>query len=109
MYVHHEDVRRAQPDWRPRAIDPGLSDALWNTVRRTSRLALRRFPAAVVIESPGAAARCTRRRAGGPEVCLRGRPAELAMFLTGRQAVADVALTGPDELVDRLRNARLGV
>jgi hypothetical protein len=31
------------------------------------------------------------------------------MFLTGRQQVADVALTGPDELVERLRNARLGV
>jgi uncharacterized protein (TIGR03085 family) len=107
MYVHHEDVRRAQPNWRPRAIDPGLETALWNTVRRTSRLALRKFPAALVIDSPdhGRASAGT----GGPEVSLRGRPGELAMFLTGRQQVADVALTGPDELVERLRNARLGV
>jgi uncharacterized protein (TIGR03085 family) len=126
MFVHHEDVRRAQPGWRPRAIDPGLSEALWTTVRRTSRLALRRFPAAVVIEKaePGATgggrASTGGGRAspggdrvsagtGGTEVCLRGRPAELAMFLTGRQSVADVTLAGPDDLIDRLRTAKLGV
>lgn len=117
MYVHHEDVRRAQPGWRPRAIDPGLSEALWNTVRRTGRLALRRFPAAVVIEKvnpdKGGADKGGGDRvsagAGGTEVCLSGRPAELAMFLSGRQSVADVALAGPDDLIDRLRNARLGV
>jgi uncharacterized protein (TIGR03085 family) len=107
MYVHHEDVRRAQPNWRPRAIDPGMETALWNTVRRTSRLALRKFPAALVIESPGHGRASA--GAGGPEVSMRGKPGELAMFLTGRQQVADVALTGPDELVERLRNARLGV
>jgi uncharacterized protein (TIGR03085 family) len=113
MFVHHEDVLRAQPGWRRRAIDPGLSEALWKTVRRTSRLALRRFPAAVVIEkvTPGAAGETDRVSvgAGGTEVCLSGRPAELAMFLTGRQTVADVTLSGPDELIDRLRKARLGV
>jgi uncharacterized protein (TIGR03085 family) len=107
MFVHHEDVRRAQPNWRPRAIDPGLSTALWNTVRRTSRLALRKFPAAIVIESPDHGR--VSAGSGGPEVSLRGRPGELAMFLTGRQEVADVALTGPDELVGRLRKAHLGV
>jgi uncharacterized protein (TIGR03085 family) len=107
MYVHHEDVRRAQPGWRTRAIDPGLATALWNAVRRTSRLALRKFPAAIVIEAPGQGRLSA--GTGGREVLLSGRPGELAMFLTGRQQVADVALTGPDELVERLRNARLGV
>jgi uncharacterized protein (TIGR03085 family) len=53
MYIHHEDVLRAQPGWRPRAIDPGMSESLWGVVRRTGRLALRRFPAAVVIDAPG--------------------------------------------------------
>jgi uncharacterized protein (TIGR03085 family) len=107
MYVHHEDVRRAQPNWRPRAIDPGLATALWNTVRRASRLALRKYPAAIVIEAPDHGR--VSAGAGGPEVSLRGRPGELAMFLTGRQEAADVALTGPDELVERLRKAHLGV
>jgi uncharacterized protein (TIGR03085 family) len=107
MYIHHEDVRRAQPDWRPRAIDPGLSEALWSVIKRTARLSLRRFPAAVVVEAPGhdrvAAG------AGGPEVRVSGKPEELAMFLSGRQAVADVTLSGPDELMERLRTAKLGV
>jgi uncharacterized protein (TIGR03085 family) len=107
MYVHHEDVRRAQPGWRPRAIDPGLATALWNVVRRTSRLALRRFPAAVVIESPDHDRISA--GAGGTEIGLRGRPGELAMFLTGRQDAADVTLAGPDELTTRLRGARLGL
>jgi uncharacterized protein (TIGR03085 family) len=107
MYVHHEDVRRAQASWRPRAVDPGLETTLWNNARRLSRFALRKFPAALVIEAPDHGR--VSAGAGGPEVSLRGRPGELAMFLTGRQQVADVALTGPDELVERLRNARLGV
>jgi uncharacterized protein (TIGR03085 family) len=107
MYVHHEDVRRAQPNWRPRAIDPGLEKALWNAARRSGRFALRKFPAALVIESPDHGR--VSAGSGGPEVSLRGRPGELAMFLTGRQQVTDVALTGPEELVERLRNARLGV
>jgi uncharacterized protein (TIGR03085 family) len=107
MYVHHEDVRRAQPSWRPRAIDPGLEKALWNTVRRTSRLALRKFRGAIVIEAPDFGR--VSAGAGGPEVSLRGRPGELAMFLTGRQQAADVALAGPDDLVERLRTAHLGL
>ena len=107
MYIHHEDVRRAQPGWRPRGIDPGLSEALWTVVRRTSRLALRRFPAAVVIDAPGHERISA--GAGGPEVSITGKPEELAIFLSGRQQAADVALAGPDDLVERLRSAKLGV
>jgi hypothetical protein len=40
---------------------------------------------------------------------VRGRPAELALFLAGRQAVADVELSGPDDLLGRLRTAKLGL
>jgi len=107
MYIHHEDVRRAQPGWKARAIDPGLAAKLWARVRGTPRLILRKFPAAIVIESPDYGRVAA--GAGGPEVSLRGAPGELALFLTGRQAVADVTLAGPDELVERLRNARLGI
>jgi uncharacterized protein (TIGR03085 family) len=107
MYVHHEDVRRAQPGWRPRHLDPGLEEAIWRRMRGLSRLALRRFPAAVVIEWPEHERSAAGR--GGPEVRLRGRPGELAMFLTGRQAVADVEVTGPIELIERVKQARLGV
>ncbi|GIJ52015.1 TIGR03085 family protein [Virgisporangium aliadipatigenens] len=107
MYIHHEDVRRARPGWKARAIDPGLSEKLWGRVRGTGRLSLRKFPAAVVIEWPGHGR--VSAGAGGPEVTLTGEPSELVLFLTGRQAHADVALTGPDELTGRLRSARLGI
>jgi uncharacterized protein (TIGR03085 family) len=107
MFIHHEDVRRAKPGWRPRAIDPGLSEAIWSVVRRTGRLALRRFPAAVVIEAPEHER--VSAGTGGPEVTITGKPEELAIFLSGRQQAAEVALSGPDELVERLRSAKLGV
>jgi len=106
MYIHHEDVRRAQPRWRPRALDPGLEEALWHRLRSTATLVLRRFPAAVVLEWPDHGRASA--GAGGPELKVRGRPGELAMFQSGRQAVADVTLTGPDELVAKLKRARLG-
>lgn len=106
MYIHHEDVRRAQPKWRPRALDPALEKALWDRVRRTSRLALRRFRAAVVLEWPEHGRSAA--GAGGPEVCVSGRPGELTLFLSGRQTVADVTVTGPEEVVERLKRARLG-
>jgi uncharacterized protein (TIGR03085 family) len=107
MYIHHEDVRRAQPKWRPRALDPGLEAALWRRIGRTAKFALRRFPAAVVVEWPAKGRLAA--GAGGPEVSVSGKPGELALFLSGRQAVADVTLTGPDEVVARLKAARLGI
>ncbi|GAA3067912.1 hypothetical protein GCM10020000_60350 [Streptomyces olivoverticillatus] len=30
FYVHTEDVRRAQPQWTPREVDPVFADALWS-------------------------------------------------------------------------------
>jgi uncharacterized protein (TIGR03085 family) len=107
MYIHHEDVRRAQPKWRPRALDPGLEEALWKRIGRTAKLALRRFRAAVVLEWPEHGR--VSAGAGGAELCLRGKPSELAIFLSGRQASADVAVTGPDDLVERIKRARLGI
>lgn len=38
FYVHTEDVRRAQPDWTPRPLDPVFQDALWSRLERTARL-----------------------------------------------------------------------
>ncbi len=37
-----------------------------------------------------------------------GTPGELALFLSGRQRVAEVRLSGQPELTERLRAARLG-
>jgi len=107
FFIHHEDVRRAQPDWEPRKLDPAATRALWHAVSGVARLALRRFPAQVEIEAPGSGQ--VRAGAGGPAIRLTGEPGELVMFLSGRQRAARVEVTGPEETVRRLRQARLGL
>lgn len=106
FFVHHEDVRRARPGWRTRDLARDHQEALWRQVSWWSRLALRRFRATVVVQGPGYGE--VHVGAGGPEVRVVGAPGELLMFLTGRQRAARVQVDGPDELVERLRTARLG-
>jgi uncharacterized protein (TIGR03085 family) len=115
MYIHHEDVRRAQPGWQARTLSPELQAALWERVKRTAKLSLRRFRAPVVVQSPdhgritagmdGGAAD----RPGGAEVLVQGAPSELLLFLTGRQDHAVVEVSGPPDTAARLRRARLGL
>ena len=107
FFVHHEDVRRAQPGWRARELPPQQQAALWSRARLPARLGLRRFPGSVLVQAPGHGE--LRAGAGGPAVRLVGTPAELTLFLSGRQPVARVQVDGPAELAARLRAAKLGV
>jgi uncharacterized protein (TIGR03085 family) len=107
LFVHHEDVRRAQPNWRPREVSPEVSAAAWRQVRGLGRLALRRIPATVTVVADGHGEVTVGK--GGPAVRLSGPPTELLLFVQGRQDHALVELTGPDEIVARMRQARLGV
>jgi uncharacterized protein (TIGR03085 family) len=122
-FIHHEDVRRAQPDWQPRDLPADLERLLWRHARTQARFALRRFPGQVQVVATGYGEVIAGRRAGahpkdgqapsvpGPAepVRLVGRPGELVLFLSGRQPAARVELTGPPGLVQRLATARLGV
>lgn len=107
FFVHHEDVRRAQPDWRPRELPHGLAVALWKRLPGLARLSLRRFPARLLVQAPGHGEGGA--GAGGPQLRLVGTPGELTLFLFGRQRVARVQVDGPTALADRLRTARLGL
>jgi uncharacterized protein (TIGR03085 family) len=107
FFIHHEDLRRAQPDWRPRESSRELTAALWRRLPAVARLTLRRFPGAVLVQAPGHGELST--GAGGEPLRLVGDPGELALFLFGRQRVARVQLDGPPTLTERLRTARLGV
>jgi uncharacterized protein (TIGR03085 family) len=106
-FIHHEDVRRAQPGWQPRELDRGFAEALWSGVRVQARLALRRTPAMVTISSPGHGTIEAGR--GGPVVDLVGPPGELLLFLSGRQKHARVELAGPPEITNRMWTAHYGV
>ncbi len=106
-FVHHEDVRRAQPGWQPREIGHDLSAALWSRIRPQAKLVLRRTPAAVTVTAPGFGSVTAGR--GGPAVELVGAPQELVLFLLGRQDHARIQLSGPENITTRMRSARYGV
>ncbi|MFI6230691.1 TIGR03085 family metal-binding protein [Micromonospora echinospora] len=107
FFIHHEDVRRAAPGWQPRDLPAGLHAALWKRATPLARLALRRFPASLLVQAPDhGEVRCGR---GGEAVRLVGAPGELTLFLSGRQRAARVQLDGATATVDRLRTAKLGL
>ena len=109
-FVHHEDVRRAQPDWEPRDLDDDLSDLLWRQLGRT-RLMLRKAPVGVEFArecqngGAGAPVRITAKRRA-PMVTVTGAPAELMMWAFGRTQAAHVRLTGSDPDVAALASSR---
>ncbi|UOE21927.1 TIGR03085 family protein [Thermobifida halotolerans] len=106
LFIHHEDVRRAQPQWRPRTLSRPQQAALWRGLKPMAKLGLRRFPATVLVEAPEHGR--LRSGRGGPGLRVVGAPSELALFVSGRQRVArEVRLIGPDALAERLSGARL--
>lgn len=107
FYVHAEDVRRAQPDWSPRELDPVFSDALWSRLEKLARLTGRRAPVGLVLRRPNGQTAVGHR--GTPVVTVTGEPGELTLFCFGRQAAADVALDGDKEAVAKLTVAELGI
>jgi uncharacterized protein (TIGR03085 family) len=108
FFVHHEDVRRAQTDWTSRPLPHGLGEILYGQIKLVGRLRLRRFPARITINMPGYGHPIAV-GAGGPQLNVSGDPAEMTLFLSGRQRVARVSIVGPNDLVDRLRAAKLGI
>ncbi|MFG2055864.1 TIGR03085 family metal-binding protein [Micromonospora sp. NPDC048930] len=106
FFIHHEDVRRAQPGWLPRDLPAGLQAVLWKRAALLARLALRRFPADLLVQGPGFGELTVGRR--GERLRLVGAPGELILFLSGRQRVARVQVDGPAAPAERLRAADLG-
>jgi uncharacterized protein (TIGR03085 family) len=107
MFIHHEDVRRAQPHWDVRPIDPDEERALWKRLSVMARVSRWRLPVGVTLEAPGFGRVAA--RPGAPHVDLVGPPGELLLFMFGRQDVARVEITGPPDAAERLRTARLGL
>ncbi|MET9922077.1 TIGR03085 family metal-binding protein [Streptomyces sp. NPDC059605] len=107
FYIHAEDVRRAQPDWSRRELDPVFADLLWSRTERTARLLGRRSPVGLVLRRPDG--RTVVAHKGVPVVTVTGEPGELLLFAFGRQDAAVVELAGDKEAVDRLHTAELGM
>ncbi len=98
MVIHHEDVRRAQPDWAPRELPAEVQDRLWSSLPTVKRaptvpataggLVARRTD--VPAGSDGAEHRV---RDGEPTTVVSGEPLEVLLWLSGRQSVARVEVT----------------
>lgn len=99
-FVHHEDVRRAQPGWEPRPADPALDEFLWRRLRGTARLFMRKVPAEVTVVRPdGKTLLLTK---GGKRVRVHGPVSELVLWVFGRRDVAQVRFTGEADAVAAL-------
>jgi uncharacterized protein (TIGR03085 family) len=104
-FVHHEDIRRAAPDWEPRELSSGESALLWQRLR-LARFMLRRAPVGVELarddrEADGQRWRITVKNAT-PAVTVIGSPAELTMWVAGRSDAARVRFDGTDVAVSKL-------
>ncbi|MFJ7154825.1 TIGR03085 family metal-binding protein [Streptomyces sp. NPDC101118] len=107
FFVHAEDVRRAQPDWSPRELDPVFADSLWARLEKLARLTGRKSPVGLVLRRPDG--RTAVAHKGTPVVTVTGEPGELTLFCFGRQDAARIELDGEKTAVAQLTTAKLGI
>ena len=105
MFIHHEDVRRARPDWEPRALDDQTVAALRRPVAMMSRMTPRKAPAKVTLRTPEGDTLATVGR--GQQVTVTGDPGELLMFVT--RGEGRVTIDGPTDLIEAVKKARGGL
>ncbi len=105
MFIHHEDVRRAQPGWEPRTLEPALIARLRRTLPLMARLTLAKVPGRVALRTPEGETVLT--AGSGPAVTVTGAPAELLLFAVGRQA--QVEFDGDAAAVRAVRDAPKGL
>ena len=92
-FVHHEDVRRAQPEWHERPLLHDEEQALWRSLNLLAKVLLKDEEDTVVLIAPSyGAVRGGRGRTGTVRV-LRGLPSELLLWAFGRREQAKVEET----------------
>jgi uncharacterized protein (TIGR03085 family) len=109
MFVHHEDVRRAQTGWEPRQLDASTAAAVRRRVPVISRVGMSKsmaaVPARVTLRDPDGQTVAT--VGSGSPVTVTGEPQELLLFAFGRDAVR-VDFSGNDDVVTAVRAAERG-
>lgn len=106
MFIHHEDARRGQPDWRPRDYDPATAAALDKMVNSgLTKLMMRKSPVGVVAQLPN---RTITLKEGEPVVTLTGDAGEIILWTSGRTAV-QLELSGDEEAVAALADLSKGL
>jgi uncharacterized protein (TIGR03085 family) len=108
FFVHHEDIRRAQPDWTPRDLEDDAQKRLWAMIRTAGKGLTRGAAVGVTIEN-GVTGSTSVLKAGEQQVTVRGLPSEVTLFVFGRKPQARVELLGDADAVARLSDASLGI
>lgn len=107
FFVHHEDIRRAQDDWVPRALGDDAEKLLWSMVRTAGKQLVRNATVGVWLRNATTGSEVVLKDASEP-VVVTGVPSELTMFAFGRQQRARVDLSGPDDAIATLTGSSLG-
>jgi uncharacterized protein (TIGR03085 family) len=109
MFVHHEDVRRAQTHWEPRKLDAKSAAAVKRRVAVISRAGMSKsmaaVPARLTLRTPDGQTVVT--VGSGSPVTVTAEPLELLLFAFGRNAVR-VDFGGDDDVVAAVRAAKRG-
>ncbi|MBP8880840.1 MAG: TIGR03085 family protein [Dermatophilaceae bacterium] len=109
FFIHHEDVLRAQPDWRPRVLTPGHEVTVWGALVQASMLLYRRAEVGVILETPLRIQHPAHGPGQAGTVVIKGPVSELALFSYGRKDVAQVSFDGPSSAVAAIKAARLSM
>ncbi len=96
FFVHHEDVRRAAPQWEPRALDSATTALLWKRSTQMAKHILRSAPGGIELIRSDTGQRHTVRAAVSGQSTLRltGAPQELLLYMFGRRDHALVSIEG---------------
>lgn len=107
FFVHHEDVRRAQPAHDQRELPAWAQDELWAGLGIAVRALMRKAPVGAALKRKDTGElRVASKKAR--TVVVAGLPSELALFAYGRGQVADVSFDGEPADVAVLTSARFG-
>jgi uncharacterized protein (TIGR03085 family) len=107
FFVHHEDVRRAVPGYTFRSVPDWAQDQIWKAMGLLLGGLMRKAPVGAALRrSDTGEMRLAAKKPG--TVVVVGPPSELAMFVNGRGAVADVTLEGAPDDISALQSAHFG-
>lgn len=109
LFIHHEDLLRGAPGFDRRTLDVGHERFLWEQLKPSARLFLRKVPTGVVLVAEGYGRHVAKKPTGAGTGVLRGRPSELVLFVSGRSRVAEVEVDGPPDAVAEIEAANLGM
>ena len=98
FFVHHEDLRRAQPDWEPRDDNPERDDALWKLLKLMGKVLYRKSPVGVVLRSANRPDIVAKK--GEPAVTIVGLPGEVVLhgFARPDDLIRVVVQGEPDDI-----------